>query len=290
MKANLESLIILLEDPDPGVFESVSRHILDYGPDALPFLEKAGNKALTSDHLDRIDQIVSELKFKGIKIRLKAWISSGGNDLYQGIGMLAELVDTAHHQAKQGFIVGSLRNEVWLELNNRLTALEKIRLVSYYFFEKHGLRLDFNNPGHPSRFSLNRLVIDRAGNEFSLAAAYAILSRALDLPVFGVNIPGYPLLAYLDLPLFPNRHFNPEDFPVIFFIHPGDNGRLLGMNEAQYLAAAYYPDYDESEIKPCSDLLFAKKYTIAMAKSCRKAGKIQTALRAEELADLWETD
>lgn len=292
MNKELTALINLLEDPDPEVIKSIIPQIQAYGLSAIEPLDKAIEAAVSSEHFHRIEDLVSEIKFDNTRNRTAKWISSGICDLQVGYQTVCELVNPPEQvppDYQQISLFNDIRNEIWLELNKNLTALEKIRVLNFFFYEKHGYHQDIKNPDHLSRFSLTRLSANKVGNEQSILAAYSIISRNLDLPIYGVNIPGLSLLAYLDLPFSPKPGFNPSKSPVLFFIHPGENGRIFGIEEVKYFLTKFYPEMINQPIQPSSNSIMVKHFTRALLKSSKKLGKNETQRRARDLLSLWES-
>ena len=288
MKTELRALIDLLEDPDPQVFQSLKTLILAYGTQAIEDLENAGRKAVSEEHLYRIEYLISELLFRDIRHRMRDWIISGGTDIHEGYKLVAELIhsDSRHYTYKNLF--SEIRNEAWLELNNKLTALEKTMVVNHFFYDKYQLQIDTKNPALPARYSLSRLASDKLGNEESLLAAYTVVARGLDLPIFGVQIPGLSLLAYLDLPFIPRPGFDPSNTPILFFIHPGEKGRIFGIEEVRFFLSKFYPDLVSQEVRACTDTILLRNYIRSLAKSCMKAGKNELESKLFDLLNLWK--
>jgi len=94
-------------------------------------------------------------------------------------------------------------------------------------------------------------------------------------------------LAYLDLPFTPKPGFDPSNTPILFFIHPGDKGRIFGIDEVRFFLSKFYPDIVSQPVLACSDSLLVKHFTRALAKSCKKVGKTDIAKKAEDLLKLW---
>ncbi len=286
MKDELSLLISLLEDPDPEIYRRLSQQIFSSGEKAIPLLEKACFSASSRDHFDRMDQLLAELYFRRIKDRLKVWIS-GDKDLLTGITLVTEIMDSEKASEKIIKILSDLRNEIWVELNNKLTALEKTRIVNHFFFTKENFKVKTTIQAHPKDFSLSRLVSDKSGTEQSVFAAYTIIVRMLGLPIYGVNIPGTSILAYLDFPFTSKPGYVPASVKPLFFISPVEDGRILGTEEVRLYFSELYPDIAYKEVKAISDLQFVEQYTIQIARSCRKSGKKELENKLRELLTLW---
>lgn len=287
MKNDLKTLIKLIEDPDPEVYNKLSPVIMDFGLSALNELEKASRVAETKEHFERINHLIEELLFSDIKRRFSEWINSKGQDISYGINLINEVVNPDIHYIESIDHLKSFQNEIWLELNSRLTSLEKMRVINYFIYEKYNFRIADNKKNHPTNFSLSRLATERLGNGESLHLIYAIIARGLGLPVYGVHFPGLTLLAYLDIPFAPKPGFDPSQSPVLFFIHPANKGRILGIDDVHFFLSKFYPGFDNKKILACSDSILVKQFAMAIARSCKNSGKTDLEKRILELLALW---
>ena len=62
-EAELKSLITLLEDDDPEVFEHISAKLLSLGVEIIPFLEMDWSELKDFEHQQRLENIVHQLHY-----------------------------------------------------------------------------------------------------------------------------------------------------------------------------------------------------------------------------------
>lgn len=286
MKDEMSLLISLLEDPDHEIYQRMSQQILAEGEKALPLLEEALLSASSSDHFDRIDKLISEIYFRRLMNRLKDWIY-GEKDLLSGITLVTEIIDSEKESEKIIKTLSDLRNEIWVELSSKLTALEKTIIVNHFLFTKANFQIYTPAKDQPKNFSLAKLVSDKSGSEQSVFAAYTIIVRMLGLPIYFVNVPGGSLLAYLDIPITPKAGFKPDQVQTLFFISPIEKGRILGSKELRHYLNDQYPDFNYHDIKAISDLQYVEYYASLIARSCNKSGKQELEAKIRKLLTLW---
>ena len=280
-------IVKLLEDPDEEVYRSLSQRILAHGTSAIPLLEKECLEAKSRDHYDRINQLLSELRFRKTLSNLKEWLSADNSDLIDGLLFTNQVLDP---DVKIDIIlkqIDKIHNEIWLELSNRLTALEKSRIINHILFSKYGFKIKWNKPGKIKTTSLSNLLSEKSGTEDSVFALYSIIARKLGLPIFGVNIPGISLLTYLDLPLTPKPGFEPSNAATFFFIHPAEKGRLYSLEEVRNFIGKIYPEFKNKEIKAYNDKKLVKHYLRHLAMNNRSMGKFEIEGKLKELLNLW---
>lgn len=286
MNNELNILIQLLEDPDPEVYEKLSLRILSEGRDIIPQLEEACLTATTGNHFERIMELISELEFRELKNRFSEWLKTPEHDLLQAILILNKLVDP--HASEENLVqsFARIKNDIWLELSNRLTALEKTKVVNHFFFSRNGFKIESQPEDDPRHFSLSRFFSARKGIDPIVFVAYTIVVRQLGLPVYAVDIPGIYLLAWLDLPFTPRVIPDPGNSPALFFIYPGGNGRIFGMEEVRHFTSTVYPEYSHSKILPYSDLSLVKQLLQNLILFAGNSGKLKLKEKFIQLLNL----
>ncbi|MEO6403965.1 MAG: transglutaminase-like domain-containing protein [Ferruginibacter sp.] len=199
MKENKEikALLQLLDDPDEDVYNTVSSKLVSFGKAIIPNLETLWENIENPDAQERIELLIHQLHFSDLLEAFTNWKNQDG-DLLAGALLVAQYhypdMDTATTLQE----IEKLRRNTWLELNNYLTALEKVNVVNsifYNYYKQKGLEISYDNP---DSFLINKSLESKKGNAISNGIIYTILCQQLDLPVTAVNIPRQFLLGYFD--------------------------------------------------------------------------------------------
>ena len=134
------SLIRLLDDPDERVYQAVVRKILEMGPAILPDLERALLGAASSGIHERYQKVIKKLRTEQIAVELCEWDTMPNAYLPTGAWLITrfQFPDTGFDDFYK--ILKPLRDEIWLELNDQLTALEKTRVINHILFTKKNIR------------------------------------------------------------------------------------------------------------------------------------------------------
>lgn len=94
----------------------------------------------------------------------------------------------------QGFrnLYESMGNELICELRDDMTAVEKVEMLNYVFFTRHGFKI-VSDGDEGRKVLLTSVLKNREGGEIGLSSAYFLLARYADLPVYPVfpKNPGY---------------------------------------------------------------------------------------------------
>ncbi len=199
MKENKEisALLLLMDDPDEFVYSAVSDKIISFGKAIIPNLEDLWENTTDQELQERIELLIHRLHFRDLTEDFTNW-ANGDADLLQG----ALLVSKYHYPDLNPTTVmqdiEKLRRNIWLELNNYLTALEQVNVISsilYNYNKQIGVEFAYNNPDD---YLINKALESKKGNAVSNGLIYLVLCELLDIPVKAVNIPRQFILAYFD--------------------------------------------------------------------------------------------
>ena len=227
----IDAQIKLLEDTDKEVFELVRKNLLSQGEAIVPILEKAWDNAELPIVHERIENIIHAIHFQFIKKRLKAWRDSSQQDWVEPLFILSKFYYQDLDEAFFRDMLQPIANAVWLEMHDRLTSLEKVRLINRILFQQLGFKNDMDNGRKQIHYFLMKDLLEtKKGNDISLAFLYLWLAQQLDMPIYPVNLPGNLILAYVDHELVQNTE-TAEKSGILFYINPSVRGSLFDKNE-----------------------------------------------------------
>ncbi len=226
-REEIQALIQLLDDPNLEVNQTVTNRILEQGPTILPDLEAAWEGSMDPMHQDRIINLIQEIQTQYNHIQLQKWVRTEQYDLMKGVFLISryQFPDLEIKELEIGF--DRVIKDVWLELNNNLTALEKVRILNHIIFDVHGFTKNTKNFYSPQNSYINHVLETGKGNPISLAVVYSIIAQRLGLPIFGVNLPKNFILAYKDV-LIAGSGFDEVAEDIFFYINPYNKGAVLG--------------------------------------------------------------
>lgn len=291
-KKEIDALITLLDDPDEKIFSQIKDKLLGYGKEIIPFLETAWENQLSGNQLfqNRIENIIHNIQFDAVFSSLQSWTGSGGSDLLEAMILISKYQYPDLDEEKIRKNVKQLERDVWLELNQNLTALEKINVVNHILFEVHGFSGNRTNYHAPQNSYLSDLLDSKKGNPVSLSALYLIIAQNLDLPVFGVNLPNHFILAYIDFPMFSKNHIpillaEKEHLKILFYINPFSKGIALSRLEVDNFLKQLKLKPKTEYFQPCGNITIVKRIFNNLISSYEKLGYPD---KVEELKRLLE--
>ncbi len=227
----ISALLHLIDDPDEEVYNTVSDRIISFGKGIIPNLENLWEHTSDETIQERIELMIHKLHFKDLTNDFDHW-RNGSNELLQG----ALLTARYHYPDIQSITtlqeIEKIRRNIWLELNNYLTPLEQINVISsilYNYYKQIGVEIAYNQP---EDFFINKTVEAKKGNAISNGILYLVLCNLLDIPVKAVNIPRQFILAYVDTSyelLNPDAHHAEK---IKFYIDPL-NGQIYSHKDVE---------------------------------------------------------
>ncbi|HKB45020.1 MAG TPA: transglutaminase family protein [Chitinophagaceae bacterium] len=221
METNTEitALFHLIDDPDEEVFNAISQKIVDYGKPIIPNLEHLWETTPDEGIQNRIELLIHRLHFRDLAEDIRQWSISGHHDLMLGALLVCkfqypDLTTTPVMQE-----IEKVRRNIWLELNNYLTPLEQVNIVTSILYSYYGLKGGETNYKEPNEFLLHKTLEAKRGNQISNGILYLLLCELLDIPIKAINIPKQFIIAYFK-PGYSEENLPNPIHKIEFFIDP----------------------------------------------------------------------
>lgn len=241
----LDALVSLIDEPNEEMYFEIRHKVISYGNQAIPVLEEAWVNTLGDNDSDRIEDLIENIRRNDLRGQIDSWRSNTQNKLWDGYSILMQYVNPSIDLNTCNSIFEKINKEIWLEINENLTALEKIKVVNHVLFSVNEFgSSDITNLPSDS-FHLNKLMENRIANPFTLGVLYLAIAQNLNIPVYGVDLPGHFIASYIDEkgPLKTASQYKEGD--VMFYINPANNGAVFTHNEIRH-----YINKMELELKP----------------------------------------
>jgi regulator of sirC expression with transglutaminase-like and TPR domain len=275
----LAALINLLDEPDENAFRVIRDQILLQGPDAIEPLEQLLDNTFNSTLHERIRSIVRHLQQENLYLEFLNWLTIGSSDLLQGFILVARTMYPSLDVKNTIISIEQMKMDVWIELNENLTALENVKVLNHILFDIHhfdGNRKDMLAPGNNY---INLMLESRMGSPVSIGILYLILGQKLGLPLYGVNLPQHFILAYLTEPGIEN----PDEDDVLFYINPFNRGSVFTRREIELFTGQMKITPDKSFFTPCSNSDTIRRLISSLIFSYSKTGE---SAKTEDLENL----
>jgi hypothetical protein len=280
-RSKIDALIALLEDDNTEVINAVTVNLLKEGLDIIPRLEKVWETTLDEKLQERLENVIQNIQFETTKKNLLAWSKSGAEFILEGACYMAQFQFPEIKLEKLDAEIEKIKNDVWLEINNKLTALEKIKILNYVIFDLHKFSRNTANFYSPQNSYINLVLETRKGNTISLAIVYLAVAQKLQLPVYGVNLPKNFILAYKDEYRLCDAEDETED--ILFYINPINKGAVLGKKEIDYFLKQQQLNPEPSYYSTCPNNTIVIRLIYDLILSYEKLGFNDKIDRLKEL-------
>ena len=278
------ALITLLDDPDEVIYSQVKDRFVILGPPAIPHLETAWENSFDAIMQKRIEIIIHTIQFEILQKALKKWAIEEQEDLLKGILILSRYQYPDLNETKIRKDLDQIKQEVWLELNDDLTAIEKVKVLNHILFEVHQFSGNITNYHAPQNSFINNVLESKKGNPLMLSVLYMLICKELNIPIYGINLPQHFVLAYL------NDNANLIDVNnktlsnnILFYINPFSKGLIFNQKDIDQFLKQLNLEPEAKYYIPCSNIEIVKRSLNNLIFSYEKLGYLE---KVDELKGL----
>jgi len=215
----IQALITLLGDEDANIRNIAREHLLQIGREAEGYLQQAahddgdGRTRIEARHVlaqIRQEDLISSFYVLGL-------LEEEQIDLEHAAFLLARVgypdLDIAPFQKELEGLAARIRERLPLPPPNP-SGRPIVEAINQVLFVEEGFHGNVEDYYDPDNSYLNRVIERRTGIPVSLSVLYLLITRRLQVPVHGVNLPVHFLCQY---------HSASESF----FIDPFYGGRII---------------------------------------------------------------
>ncbi|NVO19159.1 MAG: hypothetical protein HXX13_05630 [Bacteroidetes bacterium] len=281
---DLDALISLLDDPDTEAFRQVSEQITSLGPMAVAPLEAAWEQAFDPVMQKRIEELVHQIQYSELCSQLTEWVKSGATDLLTGYMLITRYQYPEFNEMKVQALLDHIVRDTWLELNENLTSLEKVKVLNHLFYQVYKFGgTTAENPA-PENFYLNILLESRMGTAISLGILYLLVARKLGIPLQGVDLPQHFILAHTNQ-VTEEGIAGIDSIEVQFYINPFALGSVFTIKELNLYLKKIELKPQEKYYLPCGNLEIINRLIDELKYSYESNGNSD---KTDELSNLQE--
>ncbi len=278
------ALITLLDDPDEVIYTQVKDRFVILGPPAIPHLETAWENSFDAIMQKRIEIIIHTIQFEILQKALKKWAIEEQEDLLKGILILSRYQYPDLNETKIRKDLDQIKQDVWLELNDDLTAIEKVKVLNHILFEVHQFSGNITNYHAPQNSFINNVLESKKGNPLMLSVLYMLICKELNIPIYGINLPQHFVLAYL------NDNANLIDVNnktlsnnILFYVNPFSKGLIFNQKDIDQFLKQLNLEPEAKYYIPCSNIEIVKRSLNNLIFSYEKLGYLE---KVDELKGL----
>lgn len=279
----LSALVSLIDEPNEAMFVSIRSKIASYGTEAIPLLESAWLNFLNEEHCRRIEELIDEIRLDDLFFELVNWSNFYSNDLIKGFIIVSKFRYPDLDEVKYIQKFEKLVKDAWLEINDHLTALEKVKVLNHIFYDIHQFRGMRPQKQNLNAYFFNDVMDSHRGNALSLGMMYIAVSQKLKIPVYGVDLSRHFIMVYMDDSVEMKLVDQYTEDDVLFYINALNKGAVFTKREInQYITQMAIKPKDEYFI-PGSNTVIIKRFIEEMSLAYQQDNQTK---KAEELISL----
>jgi regulator of sirC expression with transglutaminase-like and TPR domain len=229
----LTALLSLLDDPNQEIFLQVEKELSDFPLEVVSKLEDSWFDSKNVIYQERLEQVINKIQFAHVKKEVMNWGKADHPDLITGAILINKSYNPNLLTEPIWKVINKIKQDVWLEINDNLTALEKIKILNRIFFNIYNYQA--LSPNQPTNWDgdIGTVLSQKQGNYIIISIIYAGIAQALNMPVYGINLPDSVLLCYVDKN--DNKHRSLKTKNILFYINPIDKGNVFGKKDLEHV-------------------------------------------------------
>lgn len=275
-KSEIQSLVSLLDDPDPYVQGAVRRRLFELGESAVPLLDQERSTIRDEQERELINSIIREITYGSVKEDFVDILDGGMKNrkqLEQAVFTLSRFdnptLRVSEYARKLDRFADDIRDDIRFEPDQG----RQMHILLDYVFGELGFSGGTTDYYHLKNAYLDRVIDRRRGLPIALSLVVLFLARRLELPFHGVNMPIHFLLK-----------FKGDKEEIL--IDPFDHGKTVTYNQCYYFLKQNGVEPKPSHFDEVSDAAMLSRMIGNLMRSYRRDEQEQ---KAEDLQQLLQT-
>lgn len=243
-KSEIESLLLLMDDPDPFIQESVQNRFKQLGENAVPLLDEFRIETDNKDDKKRVSQIIHNITFPVLKADFQEILDRGvrnRKDLEYAVLTLSRFGNPTLRIEEYQKKLDHFAEMVEPTIRYRLDERRKMKQLIKFVFEDLNFKGDTEDYHNPDNCFIDQVIRRRRGLPITLSMVVMFLARRLEMPFFGVNMPIHFMLNYVS---------DKEEV----LIDPYDNGAIVSYDQCYFFLKKNNIEPKPDHFKIASDI------------------------------------
>ncbi|MBO6793506.1 MAG: transglutaminase family protein [Balneolaceae bacterium] len=243
-KSEIESLLLLMDDPDPFIQESVHNRFKELGENAVPLLDEFRVETTNKDDKKRVSQIIHQITFPVLKADFQELLDRGvrnRKDLEFAVLTLSRFGNPTLRIEEYQKKLDHFAEMVEPTIRYRLDERRKMKQLIKFVFEDLNFKGDTDDYHNPDNCFIDQVIRRRRGLPITLSMVVMFLARRLEMPFFGVNMPIHFMLNYVS---------DKEEV----LIDPYDNGAIVSYDQCYFFLKKNNIEPKPDHFKIASDI------------------------------------
>jgi len=192
----INALIRLLSDENERVARTIAGKLTEIGDPAVPLLREA--EIEHPDMAARIRGVLDDIRAQRLEREFHALAACDDHhlDLETGAFLIARFAYPDLDVPTYGERLDVMARDVRERLGHKASGEEIVTTINRYLFVEQGFAGNNREYYDADNSYLNKVLERKTGIPISLSAVYLLIGKRLDVPMFGVGMPGHFLVKY----------------------------------------------------------------------------------------------
>lgn len=192
----IRALIRLLSDEDVRIARTIAGKLTEIGDPAVPLLREA--EIEQPEMAARISDVLDDIRAQRLEGEFHALSACDDDrlDLEAGAFLIARFAYPDLDAAASIGMLDAMAREVRERLGRKASGEEIVKAINRYLFVEQGFTGNTQEYYDIDNSYLNKVLDRKTGIPISLSVVYLLVGKRLELPVFGVGMPGHFLVKY----------------------------------------------------------------------------------------------
>jgi len=230
----IDALITLLGDDDPGIKDIARQKLLEVGEQARPRLRSTGASDVEGRIRIEAQSMLEEMRLDELARDFGLLDARYDFDLEEACFILAQIeypkVNVAEYSERLDHLAQLARRRI--DGVARMSHI--IRIINHLLFYEKKFRGNIEDYYEPENSYINKVLDRRLGIPITLSALYLFIARRLDLPIYGVGFPGHFMLKF-------------KNGSKWYFIDAFNRGQVLSIRDVELFLTLNGYEFDESQ-------------------------------------------
>jgi hypothetical protein len=241
-EGNLTALLSLLEDPDDATFMSIMEWLAKKDiEETIALLDKLWRQADSELVISRLDWLIPQARLVKLTMELYKWMNTDDREIIKGAWLVATYQYPELTFEEIDDAVTCIVKDVWMELNDGMTAEEEIDALNRVFYGKYGMTADTKNRMSINNGFINNVLNTRLASHLVMTILYLGVAQRASIPVQAVWLHHALRLAYV------------MDNNIDFYIEVFFEGKIFDHEIAKYIVTQQGVPFTKEYVRHCEN-------------------------------------
>ena len=194
--SELGSLLELLQDRDRRTLDLVKARLYALGWPAVSYCLRNVSRGIPPRERERVRRLVCDISSSYAVRQLLEMLEKEASSFYlpEALYYLTRIMDPELTPEKFDSYYEPMGNALMCELRDTMTAVEKVEMLNYLFFDRFGFSLNGSQPdGYETVVLLPDVIDVRKAGVVGISMVYFLLAGYAGLPIYPIfpKVPGY---------------------------------------------------------------------------------------------------